>query len=254
MSTWSKIIAWAAAGCLSALITGSAAIAADITVVSTAGPMPEMLGALVPIFEQASGHKVTIKFQGAPQTLNQLKEGASIDLVIAGDDVIGDLVKDGKIAAGSSSKIMLSRVGVAVRAGAPKPDIGAPDALKAALLAAKSVAYSQGASGQHFTTVIQRLGLVDALKPKTIIVQGKPVGAAVAAGEAEIGVQQVAELLPVPGIDFVGPLPGNLQKIIVYMAAVPTNAKEPEAAGALMNFFSSDAAVPVIKQKGMAPG
>ena len=254
MSTWSKIAAWAAAGCLSALIAGSAASAAEITVVSTAGPMPEMMGALVPMFERASGHKVTIKFQGASQTISQLKEGASIDLLIAGDDVIGNLVKDGRIAAGGSSTIMLSRVGVAVRAGAPKPDIGSPDAFKAALIAAKSVAYSQGASGQHFATVIQRLGLVDALKPKTIIVQGKPVGAAVAAGEAEIGVQQVAELLPVPGIDFVGPLPGDLQKIIVYVAAVPAKAKEPEAAAALMKFFSSDAAVTVLKQKGMAPG
>ena len=252
MSTWSKIAVWAAAGYLSTLITGSAAIAAEITVVSTAGPMPEMMGALVPMFEQASGHKVTIKFQGAPQTMNQLKEGANIDLVIAGDDVIDDLVKNGTV--GGSSKIMLSRVGVAVRAGAPKPDIGSADAFKAALIAAKSVAYSQGASGQHFATVIARLGLVDTLKPKTIIVQGKPVGAAVAAGEAEIGVQQVAELLPVPGIDFVGPLPGNLQKIIVYVAAVPAKAKEPEAATALMKFLTSDAAVPVIKQKGMYPG
>ncbi|HWN49273.1 MAG TPA: substrate-binding domain-containing protein, partial [Xanthobacteraceae bacterium] len=231
MSTWSKIAVWAAAGYLSTLITGSAAIAAEITVVSTAGPMPEMMGALVPMFEQASGHKVTIKFQGAPQTMNQLKEGASIDLVIAGDDVIDELVKNGAV--GGSSKIMLSRVGVAVRAGAPKPDIGSADAFKAALIAAKSVAYSQGASGQHFATVIARLGLVDTLKSKTIIVQGKPVGAAVAAGEAEIGVQQVAELLPVSGIDFVGPLPGNLQKIIVYAAAVPVKAKEPEAATAL---------------------
>ena len=252
MSTWSKIAVWAAAGYLSTLITGSAAIAAEITVVSTAGPMPEMMGALVPMFEQASGHKVTIKFQGAPQTMNQLKEGASIDLVIAGDDVIDELVKNGAV--GGSSKIMLSRVGVAVRAGAPKPDIGSADAFKAVLIAAKSVAYSQGASGQHFATVIARLGLVDTLKPKTIIVQGKPVGAAVAAGEAEIGVQQVAELLPVSGIDFVGPLPGNLQKIIVYAAAVPVKAKEPEAATALMKFLTSDAAVPVIKQKGMAPG
>ena len=252
MSTWSKITVWAAASCLSTLITGSAAIAAEITVVSTAGPMPEMMGALVPMFEQASGHKVTITFQGAPQTINQLKEGASIDLVIAGDDVIDELVKNGAV--GGSSKIMLSRVGVAVRAGAPKPDIGSADAFKAALIAAKSVAYSQGASGQHFATVIARLGLVDTLKPKTIIVQGKPVGAAVAAGEAEIGVQQVAELLPVPGIDFIGPLPGNLQKIIVYAAAVPVKAKEPEAATALMKFLTSDAAVPVIKQKGMYPG
>ncbi len=251
MNAWSKITALAA-GCLSAVIAASAAMAAEITVVSTAGPMPEVMGALVPMFERASGHKVTIKFQGAPQTLNQLKEGASIDLVIAGDDVIGDLVKNS--GAAGSSTIMLSRVGVAVRAGAPKPDIGSADAFKTALMAAKSVAYSQGASGQHFATVISRLGLVEALKPKAVIVQGKPVGAAVAAGEAEIGVQQVAELLPVPGIDFVGPLPGDLQKIIVYKAAVPAKAKEPAAATALINFLSSEAAVSVIKQKGMTPG
>lgn len=252
MSTWSKITFWAAAGCLSAMIAGTAAIAADITVVSTGGPMPEVMGALVPIFEQASGHKITIKFQGVPQTLKELKEGAGIDVVIAGDDVIDDLVKNG--AAGGSAIVMRSRVGVAVRAGAAKPDIGSPEAFKAALIAAKSVAYSQGASGQHFATVIQRLGLVDALKPKTVIVQGKPIGAAVAAGEAEIGVQQVAELIPVPGIDFIGPLPGDLQKIIVYAAAVPAKAKEPTAAAALIRFLNSDAAVPVIKQKGMAPG
>jgi molybdate transport system substrate-binding protein len=253
MSAGSKIIAWAAAGCLSALIAGSA-IAAEITVVSTAGPMPEVMGALVPIFERASGHKVTIKFQGAPQTANQLKEGASIDLLIADEDVIRDLVKDGRIAAGGGLRVMLSRVGIAVRAGAPKPNIGSADALKAALIAAKSVAYSRGASGQHFATVIERLGLVDTLKPKTIIVQGKPVGAAVAAGEAELGVQQVAELLPVPGIEIVGPLPGDLQKIIVYMAAVPAKAKEPAAAEALVKFLSSEAAMSVIKQKGMEPG
>jgi molybdate transport system substrate-binding protein len=148
---------------------------------------------------------------------------------------------------------MLSRVGVAVKAGAPKPDIGSADALKAALIAAKSVAYSQGASGRHFLTVIARLGLVDTLKPKTVIVQGKPVGAAVAAGEAEIGVQQVAELLPVPGIDLVGPLPGDLQKIIVYDADIPSGAKNAEAAKALIAFLSSEAAVSMLKQKGMDP-
>ena len=148
---------------------------------------------------------------------------------------------------------MLSRVGVAVRAGAAKPDIGTADALKAALLAAKTVAYSQGASGQHFVTVIARLGLIDALKPKTIIVQGRPVGAAVASGEAEIGVQQVAELLPVPGIDLVGPLPGDLQKIIVYAAGVPAKAKEPDAAKAFVKFLASETAVAVLKKKGMDP-
>jgi molybdate transport system substrate-binding protein len=254
MRTGSKIFAFAMAGCLSAAVAGSAAIAAELNVVSTPGPMPEVMGALVPMFERASGHKVTIKFQAAPATISQLKQGAGIDLLIADEEVINDFVKDGMIAAGGSTRVMLSRVGVAVRAGAPKPNIGSADALKAALIAAKSVAYSQGASGRHFLTVIARLGLVDTLEPKTIIVQGKPVGAAVAAGEAEIGVQQVAELLPVPGIDLVGPLPGDLQKIIVYVAAVPAKAKDPEAAKALAKFLSSEAAVSVMKQKGMDPG
>ncbi len=140
-----------------------------------------------------------------------------------------------------------------MREGAPKPDIGTPEAFKAALLAAKSVAYSQGASGQHFATVIQRLGLVDALKPKTVIVQGKPVGAAVAAGEAEIGIQQVAELLPVKGITLVGPLPGDLQKIIPYSAGVSVKAKEAEAAKALIQFFFNPGSLSVLKKKGMEP-
>ncbi len=254
MSTGSRLVTWAAAGCLYVLGAGSAAVAAEINLVSTPGPMPEVLGALVPMFEHASGHKVTVKFQAGPQTLGQLKEGAGTDLLIADEEVIEDFVKAGLIAPGGSTRVMLSRVGVAVKAGAPKPDIGSADAFKAALIAAKSVAFSQGASGRHFQTVIARLGLVDTLKPKTVVVQGKPVGAAVAAGEAEIGVQQVAELMPVPGIDLVGPLPADLQKIIVYVAAIPAKAKDPEGAKALAKFFSSEAAVTVMKQKGMNPG
>jgi molybdate transport system substrate-binding protein len=253
MSTWSKVAALAAAACFGALVAGGA-VAAEINVVSTAGPMPEVLGALMPIVERASGHKVSLKFQGAPQTISQIRDGASFDLVIADNEVIDDLAKDGRIVAGSSARIMLSRVGVAVRAGAPKPDIGSAEGFKAALVKAKSVAYSRGASGLYFATVVERLGLVDTLKPKTVIVQGRPVGAAVAAGEAEIGVQQVAELLPVPGIDLVGPLPPELQKIIVYAAGVPTKAKEAEAAKALLKFLTSETAVPVLKQKGMDPG
>jgi molybdate transport system substrate-binding protein len=148
---------------------------------------------------------------------------------------------------------MLSRVGIAVRAGALKPDIASVDALKATLIAAKSVAYSQGASGRHFVSVISRLGLVNAVRPKTIIVQGKPVAAAVASGEVEIGVQQIAELLPVPGIDIVGPLPGDMQKIIVYMAGVPTEGADPETAATLVKFLTSEAAQQVLKQTGMDP-
>jgi molybdate transport system substrate-binding protein len=250
MSTWSRIAGWVTAGCLCALIAGGA-MAREITVVSTGGPMPVVMGALIPIFERATGNKVTIKFEGVPEIFAQLRDGASIDLVIANEDVIGDLVKSGAIASGS--KLMLSRVGIAVRAGALKPDIASVDALKATLIAAKSVAYSQGASGRHFVSVISRLGLVNAVRPKTIIVQGKPVAAAVASGEVEIGVQQIAELLPVPGIDIVGPLPGDMQKIIVYMAGVPTEGADPETAATLVKFLTSEAAQQVLKQTGMDP-
>jgi molybdate transport system substrate-binding protein len=163
--------------------------------------------------------------------------------------VIGDLVKCGEIAGGS--KIMLSRVGIAVRAGAPKPDIGTASALRDALITAKSVAYSQDASGRHFVSAISRLKLANVLGPKSILVPG--VGATLAAGEAEIGVQQIAELLPVPGIDIVGPLPGDLQKIIVYVAGVPANTRVPEAVKAFVTFLTSEAAATVLKQKGMDP-
>ena len=253
MRTWSTIAAAAVTGCISTLLAATAASTAEISVVGTAGPVPELMGALVPPFERASGHKVTIKFQAAPATINQLKEGASIDVVVAGTEVLDDLVKGGQVATGASAKFMISRVGLAVRAGAPKPDIATADALKASLLAAKSVAYSQGASGQHFLTVIQRLGLTDALKPKTVIVSGRPVGAAVASGEAEIGIQQVAELLPVAGITLVGPLPGDLQKLIPYSAGVPSKAKEQDAAKAFVRFLGSEAVIPVLKKMGMDP-
>jgi molybdate transport system substrate-binding protein len=234
---------------LGALVAGSGAMAREITVVSTAGPMPIVMGALIPIFERATGNKVTIKFASVPQIYFLLKEGADLDLVIADEDVIQELVKRGDIA--DNSKIMLSRVDIAVRAGAPKPDIGTADALKAALTAAKSVAYSQDASGRHFVAAISRLKLANVLGPKSILVPG--VGATLAAGEAEIGVQQVAELLAVPGIDIVGPLPGDMQKTIVYVAGVPTEAHGVEAAKALVKFLTSAAAVTVLKQKGMDP-
>jgi molybdate transport system substrate-binding protein len=250
MNAWSKIAAVTLAGCLGAL----GANAAEINVVSTAGPMPEVLGkTLLPAFEKASGTKFKVSFKGAPAIVKDINDGAAIDLIVSEPDSIAELVKNGKIGSDGLSRIMLSRVGVAVKAGAPKPDISTPEKFKAALIAAKSVAHSQGASGQHFTTVIARLGLVDVLKPKTVVVNGKPVGAAVAAGEAEIGIQQVAELLPVPGIDFVGPLPGDLQKIIVYSAGVPASAKEADAARAFVKFLGSEAAAAIYKPKGMQP-
>jgi molybdate transport system substrate-binding protein len=146
---------------------------------------------------------------------------------------------------------MISKVGIAVKAGAPRPDVSTPDKLKAALLAAKTVGYSQGASGQHFQTVMQKLGITDAIKPKAVVVQGRPVGEAIASGEAEIGLQQVAELRPVKGVDQFGELPPELQTKIPYSAGIATKAKDPATARALVTFLRSQAAQDVLKRKGM---
>jgi molybdate transport system substrate-binding protein len=251
MSIRSKLTTLATAVCLTAL--AGSANAGEITVVATGGPLPEVMGMLGPMFEKASGHKVKLSIKAAPAIIKDVKDGASIDLIVSGDDTVHALVKDSVIVAGSSAKVMQSRVGLGVRIGAPKPDISTSEALKAALIAAKNVAYSQGASGQFFTTVIAKLGIADQLKPKTIIVSGRPVGAAVASGEAEIGIQQVAELVPVPGVTLVGPLPADVNRIIGYSVGIPATAKEMDAAKAFAKFIASGEALAAYKQKGMEP-
>jgi molybdate transport system substrate-binding protein len=253
MKARSKIVTSAAALCLAALASCGGAVAAEVALVSSAGPLPEVLGAMAPMFEKASGHKLKLAVKSGPDIIKAVKAGDAIDLVITNDEFVDALVKDGSIAANGSSKIMLSRVGAAVRAGAAKPDISTVAAFKAALVNAKTIAYSRGTSGQHLETVIERLGLTEALKAKTIRVQGQPVGAVVAKGEAEFGIQQVAELLPVAGIDMIGPLPNDLQKIIVYMAGIPAKAKEADAAKAFVKFVTSEGAVAKLKTMGIDP-
>jgi molybdate transport system substrate-binding protein len=202
------------------------------------------------MFEKASGHKVKISHKGGPAITADVKGGA-VDLVITNTETVDELAKGGDVVGNGKTLLMISKVGLAVKAGAPKPDLSTPDKLKAALLAAKTVGYSQGASGQHLLTVVQRLGIADAIKAKAVITQGRPVGAAIASGEAEIGVQQVAELLPVPGIDFVSEMPGELQKQIPYSAGIPAKAKDAATAQAMVSFLRSAAALEVLKRKGM---
>ena len=237
------------AGCLSALVAGTAN-AAEITVVAGGGPLPDVMGTLLPMFESATGNKVKISFKGGPAITADIKQGAA-DLVIANTEVVDELAAGGDVVGNGKTLLMISKVGVAVKAGAPKPDISTPDKLKAALLAAKTVGYSQGASGQHFRTVIQKLGITDAIKAKAVIVQGRPVGAAIASSEAEIGVQQIAELRPVPGIDVIGEMPADLRKQIPYSAGIAAKAKDAETARALVSFLRSEAALEVLKRKGM---
>ena len=141
-----------------------------------------------------------------------------------------------------------------VKAGAPRPDIGSPEAFKRAMLAAKSVAYSKvGASGRYVAKLMDRLGIADEMRPKTKLVEGVPVAELVAKGEAEIGMQQINVILPVAGVEYVGPLPPELQDYVVFAAGLLTVAKEPEAAKAMMSFMSAPAAEPLIRKSGMEP-
>jgi len=209
---------------------------------------------LAPEFERAIGTKAVITWGSANGLLQELEAGAGGDLAILTAEAIDGLIKEGKVVAGSRVDLARSGIGVAVRKGAPKPDIGSPDALRRALLAAKSVAHSKtGMSGIYFPTVLARLGIAEEMKPKIVTPEpGTPVGEVVAKGGAEIGVQQISELLPVAGIEIVGPLPAALQRITIFSAGVLTAAKEPEAAGALVQFVAT-ASRPLLKDKGLEP-
>jgi molybdate transport system substrate-binding protein len=209
---------------------------------------------LAPEFERAIGTKAVITWGSANGLLKELEAGAGGDLAILTAEAIDDLIKEGKVVAGSRVDLARSGIGVAVRKGAPKPDIGSPDALRRALLAAKSVAHSKtGMSGIYFPTVLARLGIAEEMKPKIVTPEpGTPVGEVVAKGGAEIGVQQISELLPVAGIEIVGPLPAALQRITIFSAGVLVAAKEPDAARALVQFVAT-ASRPLLKDKGLEP-
>jgi molybdate transport system substrate-binding protein len=250
MNAWSKVVAVAIAGALSALVAGAAANAVEITVVASGGPLPDVMGTLVPMFESATGNKVKISFKGGPAVAADVKQGAA-DLVVTNTEVVDELAAAGDVAGNGKTLLMISKVGIAVKAGAAKPDVSTPDKLKAALLAAKTVGYSQGASGRHFQAVIEKLGIADAVKAKAVIAQGRPVGAAIASGEAEIGVQQVAELRPVAGTEVIGEMPAALQKLIPYSAGIAAKGKNAETAQALVSFLRSEPALDVLKRKGM---
>ena len=209
---------------------------------------------LVPAFERTSGTKLVITWGSANGLLKELETGADGDLAILTAEAIDGLIAQGKVVAGSRVDLASSGIGVAVRKGARKPDIGSPDALKSALLAAKSVAHSKtGMSGIYFPTVLARLGIADEMKSRIVMPEpGTPVGELIAKGDAEIGVQQISELLPVAGVDIVGPLPAALQKITTFSAGLLAGAKDPDTANALVKFLAAEAPR-LLKEKGLEP-
>ena len=206
---------------------------------------------LVPQFERASGHKVTTLWVPSVQMMSRLKGGETVDVVILSAASLDELIQAGII--GDRVDLAKSGVGVAVRAGAAKPNISSGEALKRAVLAARSVVYSTGPSGIYLAGLFQRMGIAEQVKTKLKQVQGEPAGAVVARGEAELGFQQVSELLPVSGIDLVGPLPPDVQQITTFSAGLHVKAKELDAAKALVKFLTAPAAAPLIRSKGMEP-
>jgi molybdate transport system substrate-binding protein len=242
-----------AATLLGAAMPTSGARAAEITVIGSTA-MTEFIEAVVPIFEHDSGHKVKASFLSGSLLPVKVKEGAPADLIITTPETADDLIKAGKLVAGSRVDFIRSSAGVAVRSGAPKPDISTPEAFKRALLAAKSVGISQGPSGIYMLTLLDRLGIAAEVKAKAVFTApGQRVGLVIASGQAEIGVQQITELLAMKGIDFVGPLPGELQTTIVYATVRPTIAKETAAADAFVKFLSSKSVAPTARKMGLDP-
>jgi molybdate transport system substrate-binding protein len=250
MRSWSIAVA-AAASCFSVAIAAETARAAEISLMTT-GAVEYILRDLTAPFERATGHKVTMTVLGTGPAVAKIKEGTFADMILLGPPALNDLAKAGKVDAATIAPAFHSRIGLAVGTGAKKPDISTPNALKQALLDAKSIGYSIGPSGEHFSKVIvAKLGIADQLRPKMSNVPGIVVGARVAKGDVEIGIHQPAELMPIKGIDIVGDLPAELNITIVYATALTPMAKQPDAARQFIKFITEPSAAPAVQKNGM---
>jgi molybdate transport system substrate-binding protein len=240
----------AAAGTL--LLSGLAG-AAELKVLSTQAT-EEAYRELVPQFEKATGHKVTTVFTGTLDANKRLAAGETYDLLIMSAPSIDEHIKVGKVAPGSRVDLAKSGVGVGVKAGAPKPDVSTTEALKKTLLAAKSIGYSTGPSGVYVISLFQRMGIADEVKGKLKQTPtGVFVGSIIASGEAEIGFQQVSELSHFAGVDYVGPLPADVQQYTTFSSGIIAGTKEADAAKALVKFITAPAAAAAFKKRGMEP-
>ena len=247
--------------CLLALGLACAAAAAsaeEIRIVSSRG-FAAAYKALAPEFERRTGDTLVAGWgpsmgDTVDAVPSRLARGEPIDVVIMVGYALDDLVKSGKVVDGSRRDLARSDLGVVMRAGAPRPDIHSAEALRQTLLDARSIAYSDSASGVYIQNeMLKKLGIVEALAGKAHKIPAEPVGAVVARGEADIGFQQISELKPVPGIDLVGPLPPELQKTTIFSAGIVSGSRHAEAAREFIDFLSSPAAAAPITDTGMTP-
>jgi molybdate transport system substrate-binding protein len=226
--------------------------AAEITVLAGMGIVSGVRD-LAPAFEKATGHKVIVVFEQTPVLNRMIDTGAPADIAAVQPQQVEALIRQGKMVAGTQTNFAQAGVGVAVKAGAPKPDIGTVAAFKAAMLDARSIGYSRGGSGNIAADVMVKLGIADQLKARTHFIENRPVAEAVAKGEVEVGLQQINVIIPVEGADYVGPLPKELQETVKFAGAVLTVSKNPEVAKAFLKFAASPEAAPLLRKSAMEP-
>jgi molybdate transport system substrate-binding protein len=239
------------------LVSSPRVLADEINVMSAGNTSPALLK-LAPLFERSTGHKIVIlatEMGVRPNTIpNRVRRGEPVDVLLLNANAIDDLTKDGFVLAGSRVDLARSSLGIGVRAGSRRPSVQSVDDIKRALLEARSVALSVQISGVYVSTeLLPRLGIADQVLPKVRRVEGELVGDVLARGEAEIGIQQISELLAVSGVDYLGPLPMAIQRVTVASAAISVSGKNRNAAQALLRFLASTEAAPVIKATGLEP-
>ena len=247
-------VAWGLLLCLSAVTNANAAEIKVLTSVALTSALNE----LAPKFEQATGNKLDIDYSLIAEIRKRTLAGETADVIILSRPVMDELQKQDKFAPDSVVDIAGTAVALAVREGAPKPDISTVDALKQTLLNAKSIVYADpakgGAAGVYFAHVVDRLGIADQLMSKTILVPGAQAADMVASGEAEIGVGQASEIVPIAGAQVLGPLPGELASTTVFTGGIGASSENPDAAKSFLQFLGGSVAKPVLSAKGFHPG
>ena len=245
-----------AAVALAAVALPRAAHAAEVKVMTSVA-LKSVLDELAPVFEKATGHKLTISYDLAAVQKKRVLDGESADVIMLTRAMMEDLKKQSKVA-GDLRNVAGTPVAIAARAGAPKPDISTVEALKKTLLAARSIVYADpakgGLSGVVFARALERLGITEQMKQKTILVPGAQASDMVAKGEAELGVGQASEIVPVKGVQLVGPLPGELGSLTLFTAAAGVTTKSPDAAKAFIDFLTGPQVAPKLRAKGFEPG
>jgi molybdate transport system substrate-binding protein len=242
------------AGVTLALLAATGANAAEIKIMAPRAVWT-VLNVAGPDFEHATGNKLNVSVDLAADVVRRVKADEAFDLAVAAPGQIDGLVKDGKLIADTRTDLTRAGIGVEVRKGAPKPDIGTVDAFKRAMLDAKSIGYLKtGTSGQMVAAMLARIGLTDAIKSKVTLPETDIVSEMVAEGKIEIGMVNISQVLTTPGVDLVGPLPPDLQSYIVFSGGVSTNSKVPDAVRDLIKFLKSPAVIAVMKAQGLEPG